>query len=423
MNEVYDRQAAWKPKPRPEWVATLNAIGRGLNADSVVPLNAESLMAEATRNTGLDDFGDDGWEEHFRVLLKALDEEADLHLAGRLLTRSEFLIYLEARLNIIEHYKLHPETEAEVIDSPVLITGYGRSGTTILFEVLSQDPQFRVGQKWETLFPSPPPEEATYTTDPRIAKAEALNGLFDGILPEMRALHKTGGDLPVESLELEYMTFLSDMYPIIFQVPSYMRHLEKQDLQSTFAWQKKMLKVLQSRFKCAHWLMKSPSHLPHLAKLLNVFPDLKIVLAHRDPLVSADSVVSFLGTLYWLRSDNPWGDGSAATWALTMQDDRANVWDGIIALIENGRIAKGNYANFHYDQFMADPIAAIQRVYDDLGMTLKPAIAAKMKAYLDDKFQGKFGRHDYERAPDDVIAAERKLYKKYQDYFAVPNEI
>jgi hypothetical protein len=422
-NDTYDRRDSWKPKPRPAWVEALNQIGRGLNTRSVLPLTPGSLMDEAIRNTGLRDLGDDGSEQHLSVLLRSIDQEADLHFAGRLLTRTEFLMYIEARLNIIEWFRRLPQTAEEVIDKPVFITGYGRSGTTILFEVLSRDPQFRAARKWESLFPCPPPEAGTYESDPRIRRAEGFNTLFDSMIPELQSQHKTGGDLPVETVELEYSSFLSDIYPIIMQVPSYSKYLQGHDLASTYEWTKRILQVLQSKFTAPHWLMKSPSHLPYLAKLLRVFPDMKLIFAHRDPLVSADSVVSFLGTLYWLRSDNPWGGGADATWSLRMADDRAKVWDGIIDMIETGKIAKGNYANFHYDQFMADPLGAIQQVYADLRMTLSPSVAAQMKGYLDQKFQGKFGKHSYAQAPAETIAAERKLYKVYQEYFGVPSEV
>src|SRR3546814_2807847 len=69
--------------------------------------------------------------------------------------------------DLVEWYRKHPQIQDEAVDRPVFITGYGRSGTTILFEILSQDPQFRVARKWEGLFPCPPPEEESYTTDPR----------------------------------------------------------------------------------------------------------------------------------------------------------------------------------------------------------------------------------------------------------------
>ena len=97
-SETYDRRARWEPKPRPEWVKKLNEEGELLNSKSIVPLDENSLLAEARANTGLSDFGDDGWIDHFRVLIKAIEEEAKLNLMGRILTRSDFVQYLEIRL-------------------------------------------------------------------------------------------------------------------------------------------------------------------------------------------------------------------------------------------------------------------------------------------------------------------------------------
>ena len=421
--EMYDRRGRFTPAPRPAWMKTLNELGDGVDIGAIVALTPESLMQQAAANTGLTDFGDDDWLEPFTILMRAIDSEAQLHLAGRILTRAELLNYLEARLRIVDWYRTHPEVEREVIDRPVFITGYGRSGTTILFEVLSQDPQFRVAQKWEAVFPVPPPEAATYRTDPRIARAERLNRLIQAMSPEHDSMHKSGADLPVESIELEYLSFVSEIYPIIMQVPSYAAYLRGRDLTSTFEWQKKILKLLQSKFRAAHWLMKSPSHLLHLDRYLQVFPGMRVIFAHRDPIVTADSVVSFLGTLFWQRTDNPWGGGSIDVEVLATADRRGKAWDGVIEMLECGRLAEGNYANFYYDRFVADPLAAIQSIYDQLGMALTAETAERMRAYLAAKTKGQHGKHEYERAPANAVESERIHYRAYQSYFGVPNEI
>ena len=75
---IYDRRTEWKPAPRPEWVARLNEEGEILDIKSIVPLDEESLLRAARQNTGLDDFDDDGWLEHFRVLINAIENEAQL---------------------------------------------------------------------------------------------------------------------------------------------------------------------------------------------------------------------------------------------------------------------------------------------------------------------------------------------------------
>lgn len=78
--EAFDRRERWKPAPRPEWVARINAEGEIFDKRSIVPLDENSLLASARENTGLSDFGDDGWIEHFRVLIRAIEEEARLNL-------------------------------------------------------------------------------------------------------------------------------------------------------------------------------------------------------------------------------------------------------------------------------------------------------------------------------------------------------
>jgi hypothetical protein len=97
MPEVAGRttQAAWTPAPRPEWVTTMNRVGTIVGSPAaLVPLDEPSLLDAARTATGLDDFGGDEWREPFRILLADIENEADLHLAGRLLTRFTFCAHL-----------------------------------------------------------------------------------------------------------------------------------------------------------------------------------------------------------------------------------------------------------------------------------------------------------------------------------------
>src|SRR5271154_7025041 len=105
------RTGSWVPPTRPDWVQRVNDEGSLLDIRGVVPLTADSLIATATTNTGLDDFGAEDWHEPFEVLVNSLDEEAQLNLVGRLMTRSDLLMLLEARLCIEATYKEHPEID------------------------------------------------------------------------------------------------------------------------------------------------------------------------------------------------------------------------------------------------------------------------------------------------------------------------
>src|SRR5271154_661343 len=120
----------WKPQKRLEWVEAVNAAGRGLDIRSIVPLNGDELIATAIKNTGLSDFGVDDWREPFHVLVKAVEEEADLNLLGRIMTRSEILRVLQSRLQVEETYRRHPEIGDQVIKAPLIIPGLARTGTS-----------------------------------------------------------------------------------------------------------------------------------------------------------------------------------------------------------------------------------------------------------------------------------------------------
>ena len=97
----------------------------------MVSLRPEDLRAAATATTGLDDFGDTWWEEPFRRLCASLDGEARLHLPGRLRTRGELQLILQNRLHMVDLWNKEPGVLREPVHAPIVVTGLGRSGTTL----------------------------------------------------------------------------------------------------------------------------------------------------------------------------------------------------------------------------------------------------------------------------------------------------
>jgi len=419
----YDRREAWRLPPRPEWLARFNALGDLADIRSIVPLDERSLLDAATRSTGKSDFGDDVWIGHFRVLLRAIEDEAKLNFYGRILTRSDLLVYLEARLEVTDWYKRHPEIDEEVIEAPIFIVGLGRSSTTILQETLAHDPLFRTVQRWEGLFPCPPPESATYATDPRIARAQTLAELVFEASPEWKAMHAWGGNVPIEDIEFTYPAFFSEVWALSFQIPSYEEYFNSRDPAYHFYWHQRTLKLLQWRHKARHWLLKNPTHLPRIPHLLRAYPDARLVFAHRDPIASNDSVVNVMGTIYSWRTDHPFGGGVVDDWLLAEQ--RARIWDDVIGWIQDGTVRPGSCAHFRYHDFVRNPMRAVAQVYADLGLELAPAARERMRAFLATRPEGAMGRaHRYERSgeEDPVVERERRLYARYQSYFGVPDE-
>lgn len=419
MTEM-SRVTQWHPPVRPEWLSQLLDETQHMDLRALIPLDSQNLIDTARRNTGLEDFGDDDWREPFEILCRALDEEADLHAFGRMMTRNELLLQLQNRLQIEATYKAHPEIEDEIIDSPVIIAGLPRSGTSILFELLSQDKQFRSPSSWETIISCPPPETSSYGDDPRVDKVDHLLTQWSRVTPTYASMHEMGAWIPAECFSAFELSFRSENMTAKVPVPSFMAWLATADMTPAYRYYKRMLKLLQWKNPRQHWLLKSPAHLGYLPTLFKVFPDARLVITHRDPIKAQASVTNLLGTLFWMRSDKRMDVADFES--LLNPEAVAYRLYQTIDWLESGTIPGSQVFSSRYADLLEAPIDNIQRLYREMGLELKAPAADAMSAYLRHKPKGKFGVHRYELGQREQIARERAHYQRYQDYFDVPNE-
>jgi hypothetical protein len=409
--------SAWQPPVRPEWLSSFLDETRSWNTSCVAPLDPQELISTAMRNTGLHDFGEDSWREPYEVLLQAIESEADLHLFGRLWARQDILLFLENRLKIENTYHQHPEIEDEVIDRPVFITGLPRSGTSILFELLAQDSQFMAPANWEFVMPCPPPEAATYRTDPRIIVAHDLITQMGRVAPTYEAMHEMGAWIPNECGVAFPLSFRSQHIAATYQVPSYSTWLFNADPTPAYAYYKRLLKLLQWRNPRAHWLLKAPEHQSFLPTLFDVFPDARVIATHRDPIKAQGSVTNLLGTIYWMRSDKPF-DAAAFEELLTPEGTAARL-DLMISWIEQATIPAAQMIHSRYADLIVSPLESLEQLYEQMGLAFSAHAQTAVRNYLAGKPKGKFGAHHYNVDRSDET---RQLFARYQDYFNVPSE-
>jgi hypothetical protein len=423
MTSFSARTRTWKPAARPEWVRQFNEEGTCLDLRAVVPLDAQSLIAAARANTGLDDFGADDWREPFEVLIRSLNDEAQLNLMGRLMTRSDLVILLEQRLQIEEAYKRFPEIEEEEIRKPLMIIGQGRSGTSFLQNLMAQDPDHNVLLHWNTYFPCPPPEKETYGSDPRIERAQGLITQLVRVVPEVQTMHEFDARLPIENIHLHALCFRSPGWFNSFagQVPTYNEYMSRQDPIIPFEYEKRVLKLLQWKNPCRNWLFKSPYSILEMPTLLKVFPDMGFIWTHRDPVKALSSMVNLIGTLFWSRSDTPFIGGSLEMYtnaALTAQ-----MLSKPIEWLERGEVPSSQLCNVQYADLIEDPLGTVRRIYDFFGIEMTEACASAMARYLVEHPRTTRATHSYQFGTPDQVALERSAFREYQSYFGVASEI
>jgi hypothetical protein len=410
---------SWRPPPRPDWVQRLNDEGRCMDLRSVVPLDEESLCGAAMRRTGLHDFGDERWREPFRVLIAALDTEAELTLTGRLMARSDLLIALANRLAITEAVRRDPQIVRERIAQPIFITGLARSGTSFLYEVMAQDPDARVPLSWEALLPCPPPTADTYETDPRIARAHRLITQSNRVVPEFASVHELSARLPWECGLIMINSFISDFFLASYHIPSYAAWVLRDSWAYAYAYHRQVLQILQWKNRRRQWLLKAPNHQEHLPTLLAVYPDARLIQTHRDPIVCMSSVPSLLGYLHWMRSDRPFD--ATAFERITIGTGLVDRLDQVTALRDSGAIPAAAIADVRYQDLLADPIQVVRAIYAQFSMPLSEQTERRMRDYVCRKPQDKFGRHAYGVATS--RARERPLFEGYQRRYGVPSEV
>ena len=410
---------AWKPPPRPDWLDSLNSLGHGRGGPAaLVSLGQDSLLKSARQATGLDDFGGDGFHEGLSVLLGSLEDEAALNLFGRLRARAELQRVLESRLRVHDLFKRHPEIRDQQIREPVFVTGLARTGTTIVHELLWKDPAHRAPLLWEMMYPVPPPERVSYATDPRIAVAHKEIGVMELAVPEFGTMHENAGDLPSECIFIFAHELRTEMFIGNYKVPGYAMWMAGQDLTGLYEYHRDFLKLLQWKNPGGRWVLKAPSHLNHLPALLSAYPDARIVVTHRDPLKVLGSLCNLMATLQWMHSDEVDYDAVVAT----MSMGYGYLVERSMRLRDDGSVPQDRVIDLVHADLVADPLAAIEGVYQGWGTELSEQAGAAIRGHLAGKRPA--GGHDYSFAETGLdLASERERYAGYQRRFSVPAEV
>lgn len=386
----------------------------------MVRLDPAELAQTARDQSGLDDFGEDTWREGLDRLLAALDAEAELSELGRAVVEGEVVTYLTSRLGVVAERSRLPEIASAPIVAPIVIVGQGRTGTSILHDLLAQDPGHRVPRTWEVDRPCPPPQTATYASDPRIAEVDATLDGVDHVLPGFRAMHPMGAELAQECVRITALDFRSMIFPTQYHVPSYARWLlHEAAMVPAYRWHRVFLQHLQSQHPAPRWVLKSPGHIWSLGALLAEYPDALLVQTHRDPLRIVASIGSLVARLRSLASD----DTSIPVAAREFADYILDGLDRSITARENGTVSADRVVDVQFGAFMADPFATIHSVYERLGFALSTEAEAAMRKFLAAHPQDKYGGHRYTFAATGLDEVElRARSRRYQDYFDVPSE-
>ncbi len=402
---------------RPLPIRAMNAGGRWLERLGVqtVRLDEASLTGAASRSSGLDDYGDESFRPGFRRLLRSLEEDAALNPFGRYFAKRQLIELLVTRLQIVDHRKRHPSMAARRASRPLFILGLPRTGTTLLYGLLAEDPAARAPLSWEVDCPMPPPETASYTTDPRIERTEKRFEQLRQLAPGFQSIHPIGALMPQECIVPMASEFMSIRFEMTFDVSGYQQWLPDQDMSGAYRFHHHFLQHLQWRCPGEHWVLKSPGHLDAIEPLLAEYPDAMLVQTHRDPIRVIPSVSSLEYTMRMVCSD--------AADPIRLGRQQIVAWktllDRCIETRDRRPDVDSNIVDLQFDEIVSDPMACVRRIYAHFDLELRPEAEKRMRAFVDDNPREKHGVHRYSLESfglaQDSVDAAFELYRKRFD--------
>jgi len=377
-----------------------------------VEFDETRVIEAAVEKTGLADFGPADFRERLRVWLQAADEDTSLTQLGRIGVYNDIVRYLANRLRVEDMIARHPEILDVEIRKPIIIVGLPRSGTTHLLNLISADTRLRCLPYWESLEPVPALGEGPGPDglDPRYKRCRQNFERSDPLLPHLKAMHHMTPEHTHEEIELEAIDFSSYVLEWIADVPRARDYYLAHDQTSTYAYMRKVLKLLQWLRGPNRWILKSPQHLEQLGPLLTNFPDATFAVTARDPVSVIASTITMLAYGSRIRCHKVDMEGLATYWC-----------DRVETLLrrcvrDRDLLPESQSIDVLFHEFMADDIGMVERIYDLADHPMTPETRKQFQDYMTANPRGKHGRLRYDLEADFGIDPDA-LRKRFDFYF------
>jgi hypothetical protein len=319
-----------------------------------------------------------------------MNDEGGLTEIGEIMQRARLTALLAARLAVEDTYRQHPEIDNEEIGGPVFVIGLPRTGTTALSQLVAADPQFRSLRLWESGSPVPPPEKVSEHSDPRIAATEAGLALMNEAFPLMQTMHHTEATTATECQDLMGMSFRTAHFDGFARVPSYMEWVIETEMEETYRYHRRVLRLLQWHCGPTLWHLKTPVHMFALDALVEAYPNARFLWSHRDPSKVIGSVCSLI---HYTRSWSSDRDDSVELGA-----EQLHRWWVAVRRAMDFRERMGNerFADVSFSSLQTDPLGALGGALEKIGIPFDERSRSSVNQWALSHAPGAHGSHAYE---------------------------
>ena len=267
--------------------------------------------------------------------------------------------------------------ETEPPAPPIFILGFWRSGTTLLHNLMTSDPQFTYMTLYQSVFPW------HFLTTQRV-----VSRLTGALLPESRPMDNVSVNWDAaqeDEVALCVMTLISPYLLVAYDGdreryrPSlFMDSLPEKKLQE---WKDALSLIvkkitLQSNKQI---VLKSPSHTFRVKTLLEMYPEAKFVYIYRNPYDVFNSNIHLRTAM---TTENNFDRPSRGEF----HEEVIDIYkEGFKSYQENKHlIPDGHLYEMRYEDLAADPLGEMERTYAALNLSNVIGMRAAIEPQLED---------------------------------------
>jgi Sulfotransferase family len=362
------------------------------------------------REVGTDDFGADDYLPGLKVLLQSMDYDPHFSVTGRRMAWGMVIGVLRGRAQAIQSMNEHAGFDAHSIDSPVVITGVPRTGTTALHRLMAVDRRFQGLQTWLLDSPMPRPPIETWRDYPQFQKTAATLEAQYAAAPERRAAHHRAAEEVHECCMVLRQSFVSNLWNCTWSAATYDAWWQCQSEASAYRHFYRCVQLIGSNEPQTRWLLKNPGHIENLDLLFTVFPHAKVIQTHRDPAKALPSLVSLLMQLNALTED-----GRREQRAENMLVREVAKWAGAVRKAERVRqLHPGQVMDVIHADLHREPMKVLERIYAFIGMEITDELRSSFERRIKEKPELSHGAHRYSIA--DYGMTEAQAREPFDDY-------